>query len=299
MKFLRIFIFLIVCMCYYVAFAQRIVESTGTYTYILKDNETPKVGEQKVLELAMQNAVEKAFGRKVGVRNRLNIGNKNGESSSDFSSYGWNLVNGTWIETIGKPQIKRTFDDDGHIVFSCTITGKVKKGIDDTVDFEVKALKDPNNLMSESSEFYGSTAGDNRGENLYLYFKSPVAGYLNVYVVDEDNGIAYCLLPERDDVNGTYNVKRNREYCFFKGKDTNSDRTGKVYFTCEKEIEHNTIHVVFSPREFLTSRLDTHDDDFLADSLPLSDYETWFARLSARDSQVKRVSIPIKLRKMK
>lgn len=299
MKLLRIFILLFVCVGYNVAYAQRTVESTGTYTYILKDNETPKAGEQKVLELAMQNAVEKAFGRKVGVKNLLSIGNKNGESSSDFSSYGWNLVNGTWVETIGKPQIKRTFDDDGHIVFSCTITGKVKEGIDDTVDFEVKALKDPNNLMSESSEFYGSTAGDNRGDNLYLYFKTPVEGYLNVYLVDEDNGIAYCLLPERDDTNGTYKVKRNREYCFFKGKDTNSDRTGKVYFTCEKPIEHNTIHVVFSPREFLTSRLDSHDEDFLADSLPLSDYETWFARLSARDSQVKRVAIGIKLRKIK
>ncbi|MBQ0085316.1 MAG: hypothetical protein KBS65_03640 [Prevotella sp.] len=299
MKRPHIFIFLFFCVCYSVTFAQRTVVSTGTYTYILKDNETPKAGEQKVLELAMQDAVKKAFGRRVGVKNLLNIGNKNGESSSDFSSYGWNLVNGTWVETIGKPQINRTFDDEGHIVFSCTITGKVKEGIDDTIDLEVKALKDPNNLLSESSEFFGSTAGDNRGDRLYLYFKSPVAGYLNVYLVDEDNGIAYCLLPERDATSGTYKVRRNHEYCFFKGKETNSDRSGRVYFTCEKPIEHNTIHVVFSPREFLTSTFDSHKEDYLADTLPLSDYEAWFARLSARDSQVKRVAIGIKLRQIK
>ena len=118
-------------------------------------------------------------------------------------------------------------------------------------------------------------------EQLYLYFKSPVDGYVSVYVDEGD--FTYRLLPYvimgENYQSGVF-VKADTEYLFFSDQ-SNPFREAVVdeieMFT-NKNIEYNTIYVVFAEDKFVKPRLSQKqevDGRILPKSLMSDDFQQW------------------------
>ena len=101
-------------------------------------------------------------------------------------------------------------------------------------------MKDINGKKFPSDQF------DSR-ERFFVKFKSPIDGYVAIYLISDDDNTA-CLLPYRQDRTGQVQVKGGKEYVFF-DKATNPAAT-HYRLSTNRLQEMNQLVVVFSPNPF-------------------------------------------------
>lgn len=117
------------------------------------------------------------------------------------------------------------------------------------IDIEVQILRNGTEPKFRSDSFYV-------GDDLYLFFRTPVTGYLAVYLID-DLDTAYCLLPYSRDQTGAVKVESNRDYVFFSAQCADEQMTpyvDELYITSDKSITHNQIYIVFRRISFQSQR---------------------------------------------
>ena len=88
------------------------------------------------------------------------------------------------------------------------------------------------------------------GDDLYLYFLSPVDGYLSVFLLDEASQTVYSILPYRRSTESSFSIEKNKEYILFSIDNAEPSKRNEVdeyQMSCEDEKEYNTIYVLFSP----------------------------------------------------
>ena len=193
--------------CTFSGFSQKIKTETGTAQVKLENNMTKEQTYQKVEELAKINAIENAFNTYVGQESNITVNS----GKSDFRIIGTTKVKGEWIETLDKKLSEDTRDEIGQfgkeksIWITCTIKGRIKEATP-KANIEFATLSCPK-LNCRSTTFTS-------GEQLYLQFKSPLDGYLSVYL---DDGITVNrLLPYSSAQNySSVNVKADWEYVLF------------------------------------------------------------------------------------
>lgn len=152
--------------------AQKIEKVHGEYTYHVPDNVSLEEGKRTALERVKIQALADAFGTLVSQSNSTIVKNENGKSSVGFLSIGGSNVKGEWIETIGEPKFD-IFYESNMLTIKVTIDGKAREIKNAAIDFEAKLLRNGTEEKYESDEF-------RKGDDLYLYFKSPINGYLAV-----------------------------------------------------------------------------------------------------------------------
>ena len=187
-------------------FAQKLKTVEGEYTYHAPENVTMEQAKRTALDRAMIQALADEFGTIVTQQNATRVENSNGQSDIDFLSIGGSEVKGEWIETIGEPVYDIRYEGN-MLVVVCKVKGKAREIVSAGIDFQVKVLRNGTDDKFESDQF-------RNGDDLFLSFQSPVAGYLAVYLVDAENQ-AYCLLPYRNQTDGVYSVEANSRYLFF------------------------------------------------------------------------------------
>ncbi len=138
-------------------------------------------------------------------------------------------------------------------------------------------------------------------EQLYLYFKSPVDGFLSVYL--DDGSMTYRLLPDTYSpelfMSGAY-VKGDLEYIFFapgNNKLPQPDVEEYLMFT-NKEIEYNSIYIVFSEDKFVKPILSGEEkvaERVLPKSLSTNKFQKWLSdnRASSESFQDIRIKVSI------
>lgn len=106
------------------------------------------------------------------------------------------------------------------------------------------------NVASKSNTF-------NSGNSLYLYFKSPVDGYLSIYLDDSKN--IYKILPYKDmESKSCVKVIADKEYIFFsKSKEHNyfGNRVDELELFTPLRNELDKLHILFSEKQYLKPRL--------------------------------------------
>lgn len=265
-------------------FSQKLETVEGEYTYYAPENVTVEQARRTALERAMIQALADVFGTIVSQQNVTRIENQGGRSDIDFLSIGGSEVKGEWIETIGEPIYDIRYEGDILIV-TCKVKGKAREIVSAGIDFQAKVLRNGTEDKFENDQFRS-------GDDLYLSFKSPVSGYLAVYLVD-DTGQAFCLLPYRNQADGIYPVKANERYVFFNINEAPQQECQYVdeyMMTCERESEHNQIYVIFSPNQFVKAS-DNATDDRLPRELNNKDFQHWLAKCRKHD---KAMNIRIK-----
>ena len=268
-----------VCVYCLTASAQKLKAVEAEYTYHAPENVTLEQARQTALDRAKIQALADAFGTIVSQYNTTRVENSSEYSSVDFTSIGGSEVKGEWIETIGDPIYNIRYKGD-MLVVSVKVKGKAREIVTASLDLKVHVLKNGTEDKFESDKFRS-------GDDLYLSFQSPVAGYLAVYLVDADQQ-AFCLLPYRAQQTGIYPIEANRRYLFFNVKEAlPSERSfvDEYTMTCERSMEHNQIYVIFSPNQFAKAT-DTERGNLIPRQLNFDDFNKWLVKCRKTDKEM-------------
>jgi len=272
-----------------VSSAQKVQKVTATYTYYAPENVTLEEAKRTALDRAKISAIADAFGTLVTQNNSTMVTNQNGVSDSRFFSLGSSEVKGEWIETTKDPVYDIRYEDD-MLVVSVEVSGRIREIISAGIDFTAKILRNGTEEKFESYEFRS-------GDDMYLYFKSPVDGYLAVYLLDETTQEVYCLLPYKASGDGAYRIEHDRTYILFSAmnEQENSSIVDEYTMTCSREVEFNVIYVIFSPNPFSKANANNTCDEVQPRRLSYEDFKKWLVKNQKKDNQISFKNKQIKI----
>lgn len=261
------------------------------YTYHAPENISPVEAKRIALERAKIEAMSEAFNTIVQQTNTTRIESRDGKSNVNMISIGGSEVKGEWIETIGEP----TYDIDyidGMLVVTAKVKGKAREIVSANIDFKARVLCNGTEDKFETDQFKS-------GDDFYLSFNSPVAGYLAVYFVDADNKV-YCMLPYGSQQDGSYPIRANRRYLFFSEKDAPQQERPIVVeynMTCERSsVADNQVYIVFSPNKF-TKATDYNAENQLMRELDYEEFHKWLVNCRTHDKDMNSRRVPITVSK--
>lgn len=289
----RITILLAVMAVCLTAAAQRVATVEAEYVYHvpshLSDEDARRIG----LDLAKKAAIADEFGTLVTQNTTVITENSANKSSTSFYSIGDNEVRGEWLETIGEPVFKPSYEGEERVL-RIYVKGQAREIVNSSVDFEAVAMRNGNEEKGDIVDF-------NEGDLLQLAFQTPVDGYVSVYLFDEAAGTFFALLPNQYDTkNGAFPVEGNKKYVFFPAS---HDEEGSLMLYCAShQLETNALYVLFSTKDYKRPRLSQS-------SAPMGDgYETpnaytvkafkkWFVNARNKDKDFTYKTVTIKIRK--
>ena len=272
-----------------VAFPQKTQKVPATYTYYASDNVTLEEAKRTALDRAKISAIADAFGTLVTQSNSTVMVNQNGQTDSRFFSLGGSEVKGEWIETTREPEYDIKYEGS-MLVVSVEVSGIIREITSAGIDVIAKILRNGTEERFESTDF-------RNGDDMYLYFKSPVDGYLTVYLLDETTQEVYCLLPYKASGEGAYRIEHDRPYILFSAKheQENPNIVDEYALTCNGETEYNDIYVIFSPNAFAKANTNETSSDIIPRQLSYNQFQKWFAKIHKKDvhltSHFKQISI--------
>ncbi len=265
--------------------AQVRVERNMTY------NETKELAKQ----LAIINAIENAFGTYAEQQTDMTI--KDGMTS--YNIIGTTKVKGEWIETLDlnfNEDFKREKTDDGVVstkYITCFIKGKARKRIPKaTLDYEI--LNHPN-IHARTSNFYHE-------EQLYVFFKSPVFGYVSIFL--EDDNAVYRLLPYinmRDEYQSGVPVKGDTDYLFFSPNDNSYPGNSvdeQLILSLKEYTEYNFVYIVFSEDQYVKPMLDESrkvENRIIPKQLTTYKFQKWLVKNRASSEKFQDIRVKISI----
>lgn len=274
-------IVIICCMLFLsvVVFAQRTEKVRVEYVYYPPENVSLEEAKRIALERAKIQAIANEFGTVVAQSNATLVSNRNGESSADFSSLAESEVKGEWIETIGQPTYQVSYEQD-MLVVKAIVSGRIREIISAQIDLKAEVLCNGTDLKFARTDF-------KHGDDIYLYFQSPVNGYLAVYLLDEVTQMVYCLLPYRSSPESIVSIDKDTPYIFFSPKHAgdNAYLIDEYQMECSTPIERNTLYIIFSPNEF-SKAISRNVDDGIPTALPFKEFHKWLAKGKQRDKEM-------------
>lgn len=281
------FIALYLCVALNV-FSQSVKKVETSYIYRATESVSIEQAKRIALERAQLEVIANTFGTKISQYNSTRVFNRNGESNVDFFNVSSSDIQGEWIETIGVPQFDISYEQ-GMLIVKCSVRGVIREITTNVVDISAKILRNGQERRFESAEFKS-------GDDMFLLFSSPIDGYLAVYLIDDENS-AFCLLPYRNQTEGIYKVRANKEYLFFSESVVPIDERSVVdeyVMTCERSYETNQIYVIFSPNPFVKAN-DKDNGNALPRKLDVKSFQGWLAKIRRKDVnmilQFKQISI--------
>ncbi len=268
----------------------------------------------RALKSAKINALENAFGTVITQDNVLYLENKKTgekvETNSIFKMIGNTAVKGEIID-IKKEDYKQSVRKervDGRKRKITYITCKLKILAKELTATDIEIENFPLNSVKILKPVFEFKEGD----NLYVYFKSPVTGYLTVFL--DDNKHAQCLLPYRNMPEGLEDampIKANKEYVFFSDYDEHNyfdddyfaEDTYKLVATDQKDI--NELYIIFSKEKLNKPILNAADDNVEIDQttyeLPRTinsdEFKKWLVKIKQIRDDIKVNAVRISIEK--
>lgn len=268
--------------------AQRSSRSEGIFQLRVENNMTKEEAYRKAIDMAKINAIEKAYGTYVEQQTHLTVDS----GTSDFYIIGNTKVKGIWVRDIDRPEFdeeyreeKGQYGTEKVLWITCRIKGEVKPVKPrPAIEYQVRNCNLP---ACRTTSFHS-------GEHLYLWFKSPVKGYLSVFL--DDGKMVYRLLPYSHlSEESAYEIKADDEYLLFSEGDKNE------LFTDNKS-EFNTLILVFSTERYFKPAMNHETTDKEGNKLPQSITRTrlgnWLSEQRAHLDDFIDISIPIEIKKL-
>ena len=270
--------------------AQRTEKVRAEYIYYTPENISLEEAKRIALDRAKIQAIADEFGTIVSQSNTTLVSNRNGESTSDFFSLGGSELRGEWIETIGQPEYQINYEQ-GMLVVKAIVSGRIREIISAQIDIKAEVLCNGTDLKFARTDFKS-------GDDLYLYFQSPVDGYLAVYLLDEVSQMVYCLLPYKSSSEAVTPIEHDKPYIFFSAKHAGDKAhlVDEYTMTCNNSVERNTIYVVFSPNEFAKAN-SNNVEELLPQELSFEKFQKWLSKGRVRDKEMTVVKETITITK--
>ncbi len=277
---------------------QKIIKSEGQAQHRQESYMSANEAFERAIELAIINAIENAFG--TYVEQQMDMLIEDGNTS--YNIIGSTKVMGEWIETIGEPEISidtrkenTNYGKQNVNYISCRIKGKVRALVPRAIlNYEI--MNAPN-LESRTRSFYNK-------EQLYVYFKSPISGYVSIFLQDRE-GVSRILPYEEMEekyVNGVI-VDSDEEYIFFSKshKFYTQKKVDEIEICMDenKPVEYNILYIIFSEEEYIKpSLVDSKEmEEYkIPQSLSKKNFEKWLSknRISSKSFQVIKEKISVK-----
>ena len=237
--------------------AQKARVVSGSAQFRLEDAMSKEQLRAKLRDQAIIQALTDEFGSRVEQESYVRVQ----DGIPQFRIAGNNLVMGEWLKTtderyseelvaVGKGRDKRF-----EVWLRCDISGLVRPISKQPPKFEVKTYKCPSDTCM--SELFRD------GESLYLGFRSPVAGTISVYMMEDQR--VWRLLPYlqmADPYAHSVPVEANKSYMLFSGRresdyfpDFPSVLTDELMLTSEGKETVMDLYVVFSTEPYLSPDL--------------------------------------------
>lgn len=274
--------------------AQKIREIEGSYKYRIDKRESREMAERHALHDARNAALEKAFGVYVAAQTTMEtstkVENESADTHSDLYEIAHNTVRGEWLETL-EERVEMSADGTTIIAY---VRGRAREIEDVAISLIAKVLRNGTEPKFESEQF-------TEGDDMYLYFRSPIDGYLTVYLHDEVAETVYCLLPYKGMGDGAATIEHDKSYVFFSAK--KADETGiapaivdEYALSCTNNREYNTLYVIFSPREFAKANADD-TEELLPRRLSFKAFSSWLLRHRTADRRMQLITRDILIAK--
>lgn len=252
------------------AWAGDIKNVEAEVEYIVPSSMSIDEAKLHAVERAKIEAIANEFGTKIAQANTSYISNEDGRTKTNFSNLGLSEVNGEWLETTKGPKFaKIDILEDGSMKVRCRIEGRARR-IGYKADFQSAFLRNVPSLRHKSNEFI-------HGDELFLYFKAPQNGYVNVFLMDSNSDAVYCLLPNKESTEGAIAVERDKEYVFF------NDESFSYVVTASQPEEFNDLVIIFSPTRFDKAYIDNLGDTYEAQSLSTANFNKWLTKIRVKD----------------
>ena len=256
--------------------AQREEEVSGTYTFVVSENDdiSLKEAKHKCIELAKATAIREKFGELITSDVIDSNVETNGESTN---SYYWEntvaMAKGDWLGDTEKPRLDIKYEDD-KLIFIAEVKGRAREIIQSKIDLKWEIMKDGLTMRKKTSVFES-------GERIFVNFRSPSDGYVAIYLIVGDDDTS-CLLPYKQDVDGRFEVKGGRDYMFF-DKEENPQAYPKYYtLTTKRRLENNQLVIIYSPNPF-TKCNDKSGDKLRPNALNTHDFQRWLLKCQRED----------------
>lgn len=277
----RILVCMMLCWCQSILFpgyAQKPVKVHGKATLIVSDNDniTPMEAKKECIKRAKNEAIKEAFGELITSSTEiLDAIDKDGNDLSSFVQETSMSARADWIEDTKEPVVKLDVQE-GRIIYTAEVWGRAREIPASQIDFTWKVLCGGKDDFCESRNF------TNR-QRIFIKFRTPVAGYVAVYLLDSSKREASCLLPYKQNQRGQHKVQAGRDYIFF---DSECDPNAINYrLTTSEQVELNEIVLIFSPNPFTKCNEITGDRKH-PNSLSMDDFETWLKKQRVRDTDL-------------
>jgi hypothetical protein len=283
--------------------AQEVVTAEGYAQIRLEDHMSKDEAREEARQQAQINAIESVYGAYVERDSDVNIE----EGRTRFRIIGQTRVRGDWLKTVSekygekKEKIQGRPRKETETWISCRIEGRIREiGLPETA-LEFTPLNCPE-LICRTYDFRD-------GEPFYLSFRTPVDGYLSIYIRDESEHVfrllPYLKMPERY-VN-TVPVSADNSYLFFLNQE-NYDYFPEFSYMMIDEVvmsavqpeEFLDLYVVFSTSDYQKPLLDSVVEDKAGNIMPKSldpeKFEEWLGDNRIHDPafQYKRITLTIK-----
>lgn len=245
--------------------------------------------QRHALQLAILNALESAFPTQVARTSKYILDNRTEGQSARTRTHFYltadQYLSGEWLQTT---EVRyNTEVRKGQVWITCRVKGKARPRTVPVLPIEVRTLRCKDTATCTTWDFFA-------GDPLYLYFRSPVGGYLQVFW--EDSGMVYRLLPYQNQRQNAWQVRPDTSYLFFApSRRAEAFQIDELILTAERpEVLHRvyvlfSVHPLSAPPERFNSQsgfhqidLDAFQEWLLSERLRLPDLNVRFLDLSVR-----------------
>ena len=282
--------------------AQKIKDASGTAFFRLEEDMSKDELKEKLRHQAIINAIEREFGTYITQESFVDID----DGSTEFRIFGKTFIRGEWLKTTNEKfseeirEVKEGRKNKKELWLGLKIEGKVRQLTRPDIEFTYLTANCPNKNC-QTSIFED-------GQPLYLFFQTPVNGYLSVFSVEQDE--SFRLLPYRN-MPEVYRqalpVKEDQEYVFFSSdkknnaiEDFSEFLVDEMVMVAEEKKEYVELILVFSTEEYIKPGLtETNDGDVQTYEIPLSlpsaDLKDWLEanRINSENFYYRQLNLKI------
>ncbi len=280
--------------------AQKIFASRGKAEVTVDENISIEQARNQARQLAIINALENEFGTYV----EQDASSYIDDDETNFRIIGNTRVRGEWLRTrdeVFHEIQKRVKGGPGRkkeLWITCEITGDTR-----AVTGPAAAIQFfPLNCPSQNCRTYDFADE----EPFYLYFKSPVQGFLSIFLAEDDSHV-FRLLPYKampEEFSNAVPVETDKEYLFFAaGEEYDYFNTGTYSLVDEMVMEADNdgetmyVYIIFSKSEFTKPGLtgNENENSSIPNYLDKRSFENWLLenRIYDPDFLFKKVSITL------
>lgn len=266
---------------------------------LMQDNYSKSSIKDKAIQAAKIKALGEEFGYAIVQGINTQTTNTSGDqviTSTSINEISNTLVKGEWVrDATGYPITRFTIRDKGNeqeIWLVCEVKGVARE----IQEVQVNFLTYPYNCQEPEKCNDGAFKNN---DSMYLYFKSPVSGYLSVFMVEQ--GLVYRLLPYAK-MNAPYEshvpVKADQDYFLFSPEHRDYfegfplvDEYGLVTYSSQEPLS-NLLYVVFSTKPYNKPLLKEENGIKYTE---LNDFQDWINKNRGLDEsfQIKKIGIVV------